>query len=63
MGTQISDKLTRYAGKEGTMYQINAKAGATGNDKFFSWLCVTEAEMNQIVEDYIIFKLTGKVKE
>jgi predicted RecB family endonuclease len=59
--TDISNELTRYAGKEGEMYQITVKAGATGNNQFSSWLCVTEAELNKIVQDYIAFKLTGKV--
>ena len=61
MGTQISDIITRYAGKEGTMYQLTVKAGAIGQNNFSSWLCVTEEELNRIVQDYISFKLSGKV--
>jgi len=45
------------------MYQITVKAGAQGGNKFFSWLCVTEEELNKIVLDYLAFKLTEKVNQ
>jgi len=56
MTTDINNNLTQFCGKTGLEYQITVRS-KNNSPVMFEWITLTEEQMNNLVIDYIKFKL------